>query len=244
VKRLALVVPVVVLAVVGALSLTGGRATRVAAAAAEVPPSTGGVVVDGLGKVSGTPDVLRVVVGVSVRRADVSTALRDANSRQNRVRAALRRDGVQAVDLQTAGVDVGQAYDVKGQRAGYQVGETLTAKLRDLARAGRAISDAVLAGGDAAVLQGVTFDLEDNAALLSRARDAAYADARAKAQRYADLSGRRLGQVQLVTESASVPPVPRQYLDASTAGASVAAVPLDPGSAQVSVSVTVRWALS
>jgi uncharacterized protein YggE len=236
--------PLVVVAVVGAFLVGGGRTTTRVAVAADTPTSTNGIVVDGLGKVSGTPDVLRATLGVSVRRNDVSTALRDANALQSSVRAALRRDGVAAKDLQTSEVSIYPSFDNKGNRDGYSVNETLTAKLRNLDKAGRAISDAVTAGGSSATLQGVTFALEDNVALLGQARDAAYAEAKAKAQRYADLSGRALGQVQLVTETTSPPQELYQYGRAASAAKDAqSAVPVDPGTSQVSVSVTVRWAL-
>lgn len=239
-NRTVLAAPLVAAAVVGAFLVGDDRSTKVAVAA-DTAAATSGVVVDGLGKVSGTPDVLRVTLGVSLRRADVSAVLKDANALQNRVRAALKKDGVAAKDLQTSGVNIYPSYDKKGRRNGYSVSETLTAKLRNLDKAGRAISDAVVAGGNSATLQGVSFALEDNVALLGQARDAAYAEAKAKAQRYADLSGRTLGEVQLVTESVSAPQPFGSALSFTRAATS--AVPIDPGSAQVSVSVTVRWAL-
>ncbi len=87
------------------------------------------------------------------------------------------------------------------------------------------------------------------AELLKQARDNAYADADAKdkAQRYAQLSGRTLGDVQLIAESTQAPQQLPAALDSfrslSPAAAKVADAPLDAGSSQVSVSVTVRWAL-
>ena len=244
-NRTLLATPFVAAAVGVAFVLGGGHLTR-AAAVEDPPSSSSGIVVDGLGKVTGTPDVLRVTLGVSVKRADVTTALNDANNLQNKVRAALRKNGVAAKDLQTSDVNIYPSYDRKGHRDGFSVSETLTAKLRDLAKAGRAMTDAVVAGGNAATLQGVSFALEDNVALLSKARDAAYADAKAKADRFAELSGRNLGQVELITESTSAPQALKQYdqfRGAAGASAALSAVPLDPGTSQVSVSVTVRWAL-
>ena len=83
--------------------------------------------------------------------------------------------------------------------------------------------------------------------LLEQARDNAYADAKDKAQRYAQLSGRTLGDVQLIAESSQAPQQLPQTLDSFRAVAAsagkVADVPLEAGSSQVSVSVTVRWAL-
>lgn len=230
------------LAAVAAYVLVGGRAPQRTAVAADVPTTTNGIVVDGVGRVSGTPDVLRVTLGVSIRRADVSAAMKAASARQHRVRAALKRQGVADRDLQTSDVSVYPETDNKGRPNGYRVTQTLTAKLRDLDKAGRAITDAVEAGGDEAVVHGVSFALEDNAALLEQARDDAYADAKAKAERYARLSGRGLGEVQLVAETADpgrARPVPYAQL-ARSSGDSLA---IDPGTSEVSVSVTVRWAL-
>lgn len=230
------------LAAVGAYVLAGGRSTQHTAVAADVPTTTNGIVVDGVGRVSGTPDVLRVTLGVSVRRDDVSSAMAAATSRQNKVRAALKHRGVADRDLQTSDVSVYPETDSKGRPHGYRVTETLTAKLRHLDTAGRAITEAVEAGGNETVLQGVSFALEDNAALLAKARDDAYADAKAKATRYAELAGRTLGEVQLVTETAD-PGSPRPYPTMQLLDKAAAALPIDPGTADVSVSVTVRWAL-
>lgn len=242
-RRTVLLALPLAVAIAGGYLLGAAHAPAVAAAAAP-DPATQGVVVSGLGKVSGSPDVLRLQLGVEIRRADVSAALRDANQVQNRVRDALRNDGIDAKDLQTSDVSLYPSFDTKGRPDGYVVSESTVAKLRNLDRAGRTIGDAVTAGGNAARVQGVSFALEDNAALLEQARDAAYAEAKSKAERYAQLSGRALGQVELVDEEAPQGDVPIPYArTASLAAAPGAAVPIDAGQAQVSVSVTVRWSL-
>ena len=243
-NRTALLAVPAAVAVVAAYVVGSPHGPTVAAAATPTPAEIG-VVVDGLGKTTGVPDVLRVNLGVSIRRGDVSTALRDANSRQRTLRAALRKDRVADADVQTSQVDLQQAYDDKGRRNGYVVNEQVTVKLHDMATAGRVITDAIQAGGNEATLQGVAFSLEDDAALLGKARDAAYADAKAKAQRYAELSGKRLGDVQLLAEttpSAQLDVRSQGNLAVATAGAA-SPVPLDAGTSQVSVSVRIRWSL-
>lgn len=240
-NRSLLAAPLVVVALAGAYLIGGGSGPRVATAQTTDPAPRQGVVVDGLGKVSGTPDVLRAILGVSVHGKDVSGTLGRASELQAAVAASLKRNGVAAVDLQTSDVQINQDYTNKGVPNGYRVTETLTAKLRNLKRAGRALSDAVAAGGDQAVLQGVSFALEDNAALLAKARDGAFADAKAKAEQYAALAGRSLGDVVLVSETAS-PAAPMPYAADRLAFASAGpAVPVEAGSQDVSVSVTVRW---
>jgi uncharacterized protein YggE len=241
-RSLLLAVP---LALVVSAAVTVGAVHSPGPAVADAgDPAQKGVVVGGLGKVSGTPDVLRLQLGVEVRRADVSQALRDANAVQARVRKAVRSAGVADKDVQTSEVSLYPAYDNKGKPNGYVVNEGMTVKLRDLARAGRTIGDAVEAGGNSARVQGVSFALEDNAELLAKARDAAYADARQKAERYAQLAGRPLGQVELVDEQVPQGAQPMPYAQAAASmPAADMAVPLDAGQSQVSVSVTVRWSL-
>lgn len=248
-----LIAAVAVAGVAAAAAFTLGSAAGSPAAAAAGPPAAGepaaqpsttGVLVDGLGRVAGTPDVLRVELGVEVKRPDVSSALFEASSTLGKVRAAVSKAGVADKDVQTTGLNVYPAYDNKGRIDGYQVSEQVRVVLRDLGRAGRTIGAAVQAGGDAARLQGVSFSLEDNARLLAQARDAAFADARTKAERYAHLAGRKLGVVQLVTETVSDPrPVAFATL-AKAADAASQAVPIDAGTSQVSVSVQVRWSLA
>ncbi|HUR52197.1 MAG TPA: SIMPL domain-containing protein [Mycobacteriales bacterium] len=236
------VVAAVAAAAVGVTLLGGTGGARHVAVAADIAPSTNGIVVDGLGRTSGTPDVLRVTLGVNVKRRDVSSAMSAASSRQAKVRSSLRKHGVAERDLQTSDVSVYPDYDRNGRPDGYRVSETLTAKLRNMAKAGQAITDAVSAGGNEAVVQGVSFSLEDNAALLEQARDAAFADAKAKALRYAELSGRSLGDVQLVSETASPKDQPVRYAYDGAAQLK-SPVPIDPGTSDVAVTVTVRWAL-
>ena len=116
----------------------------------------------------------------------------------------------------------------------------LTAKVRDLPKAGALISAAIAAGGDAARLNGVSFAIEDDAALLVEARKKAFANARAKAALYAREAGRPLGRVVRVSEDS-----PNQWTPGgqNKFGAADAAVPLEPGRQQLTVTVTVEWAL-
>lgn len=242
-KRPALLVPLVLVALVAAFLLGGGRGGH-AAAATTPDPGQQGVVVDGSGDASGAPDVLRLTLGVTATARDVSAALGQANAQVSRVRAALAKHHAKPSEVQTSDVSI---YPTEVRKARqYQVSEQLTAKLRDLKDAGRAISDAVTAGGNGVTLNGVSFSLEDNAALLDNARDKAFADARRKAERYARLAGLSLGKVQLVAETVDSPPVPLYDKRMAFAAAAPAGsdVPLYEGTSQVNVRVTVRWALS
>jgi uncharacterized protein YggE len=231
------------LAFAGAVAAAGivGASDPVRAAPAEPPPGAG-VRVQGVGTATGTPDVLHVTIGVEVGEPSVADALESAGTAANRVLGALREAGVPEDDVRTANVHVYPRYDGDGQRiTGYLAGQDLAVTLRDLDAAGATISSAVGAAGDAARLQGVSYELDDDVALQEQARELAFADARRRAEQYAQLAGRELGEVVLMREQVTMPgPVPMAAGDAVAASE---AVPIAPGSADVTVTAEIRWAL-
>lgn len=231
----------VALAAGTALVITTSSGTSAAADGAE----PGSVVVTGRGVAGGAPDVLRVTFGITNRADDVSTALDRANASVRDVRGALRRHDVAEKDIRTDGLEVGSTYSRKNP--GFRATQTLNVTLRDLKSAGRVIADAAAAGGNATRIFNVSYDIEDRAALLDAARDAAFAEAKAKAERYAALTGRPLGVAKQVNEN--VNDDYGRYAYPASAGvaakdsAAASPVPLSAGSRQVSVTNKVIWTL-
>jgi uncharacterized protein len=201
------------------------------------------ITVTGSGTVTGTPDQLTLDMGVQVNGGTVDSALQQANQDAARVTAALRGAGVAAADIQTSGLSIQPTYASGSPLPdGYQVSESLTATLVRLAAAGAQIEAGVRAGGNAVTVDDVSLNLADSSGLLASARGRAVADARVKAAQYARAAGRPLGPVISITDQSQDggPPVPAF----APAAGSKAAVPISPGSAQVSVSVTVVYALA
>lgn len=227
------------------LALDSDPAAAAAAAAMDVRPAT--VSVRGTGVATADPDVLRVTFAVTRTAKDVSAAIDGSNARVRKVKAALRSSGVAAKDIRTEEFDVGSNYSPRNP--GYRATQTLSVTLRNLAKAGRVIADAAAAGGNATRIYGVSYAVEDRAALVKAARDAAFADARAKAQRYAELAGKQLGPVRTVSEGGPSYSGGRYQFDgvAAKAAAPAAArssVPLSAGSERVSVTDKVVWELN
>jgi uncharacterized protein YggE len=204
------------------------------------------VSVAGLGRIAGTPDTLLLQLGVESRGPDVSKALDAANKAQGRVSASLKSHGVAAADLKTSGLGVQANYNYDNNKQtliDYVATESLTVKLRDLDKAGAAISAAVTAGGNEIRVNGASLDLEGNSGLVKDARAAAFADAKAKAEQYAKLSGRELGAVSTVTEQVQdSPPVP-VFESAPMAADAAKSVPIERGSQEVAVHVQIVWSL-
>ena len=210
--------------------------------------SVTGISVTGTGRVTGTPNLLRLQSSISVVKPDVNSALQEANTTMANVQKKLKSDGVAAADLQTSGLSVQPNYDYSSSGAklnGYRVSENLSVVLRDLPNAGSVISDAAAVGGNELVINGASLDLADDDALVAQARQKAFDDAKAKATAYAKAAGRSLGAVSSISESTNF--AHPQYFAAAmpmAAPSAPAPVPIEAGSQDVTVTVSVVWSMS
>ncbi len=207
-------------------------------------PDVESVTVEGQGVARGTPDVLRLDLSVEAQGRSVSDALGGTSRAMDAVLAALRASGVASADLATTGLSIRSVHDRDGRSVvGYAAGNSLAVTLRDLDGAGATIARAADAGGDACRVNGLRFDLLDDGELRRSARESAVADARQRAETYVAAAGRSLGRVLRIVEAGEGRPVPvratRMMAMADTGGP----VPLEGGSHEVTVSVTVEWAL-
>jgi uncharacterized protein len=229
----------------GSATASGGTGSAALTAAAAAPvPGGARITVTGTGKVSGAPNQLALSMGVQTNGTSVAAALRQANSAVRSITAVLRRSGVAASDIQTSGLSIYPNYSgSSGVPDGYQVGEQLTITLRRLSVAGGQISAAAHAGGNATVINGVSLNLSDTSTLLASARARAVADAKAKATAYARALGRPLGAVVSMSETPAAQPYPVPEFATPTASRAAASVPVHPGTQQLSVTVTVIFAL-
>jgi uncharacterized protein YggE len=218
-----------------------GRPAVATAGATAGATGPGTITTVGTGTVSGTPDEMTVSIGVQTAGVHAASALQEDNSVSRAVQAALSKDGVSSADIQTSGLSLYQQDPSSG--GGYQAEDSITAVIRHLGSAGSAIDDAVAAAGDAGRLEGVSFAFSDDSSLMSRARQAAVADARAQAQQLATAAGVTLGSLQSLSGSQQSPgPYPVSVGTVPTAS-SAPPVPVQPGTQQESVSVTAVWAI-
>ncbi|MFD3593966.1 SIMPL domain-containing protein [Nocardia sp. NPDC058640] len=207
----------------------------------------------GRGTVRVVPDLIRVTLSVESRASTVSAAYGRAGERVSAVVAALRSAGVSDADMATSGLSVRTetVYTDNGRTeiAGYLASTGLSVALRDDTDPADTVAAAVNAGGDDVRLGGLTRAIADPAPLLEQARDAAFDDAKAKAQQYATRAGVSLGAVLQITEDTSAPS--RAYdISAEMDGSPMlmaranSSVPVVPGETEVGASVRVTWALA
>jgi len=201
--------------------------------------STSGVTTTGQGAVTAAPDVAVVELGAEASAPGVQDALDRANAGLAAARDALVAAGVAPEDVRTSQTSTWTEQREDGPRTTARL--TLRATVRDVAACGEVVRAALDAAGPVARLDSTSLAVGDPAPLAVAARDAAFADARSRAEQYARLAGRSLGPVVEIREDVGGPgPVPRVL----AAKAASEALVVEPGTQEVRASVTVRWELA
>lgn len=208
----------------------------------ELPPPPS-VTMTGQGIVRAAPDLATLSIGVR-SEADAADAALSQNSAQMRtLLAAIDQAGIPKPDVQTAAVTLEPrlVYPEGGQPpkvTGYVARNVVTVQVRDLTKLGPLLQGAVSAGSNE--LAGLAYDFADKQPLSDKARAAAVADAKRKAQGVAAAAGIRLGRVLSITEAEEGRgPMPRAML-ADAKGA----VPVEAGTQDVTAQVTVVWEIA
>lgn len=206
------------------------------------------VSVSGQGEVSVEPDTGYFTVGVEVTADTAEEALAQSNQTIDAVTAALIDDGIAEDDITLGYFSIWPDYDYRNETPelrGFRVSHQLSVTVREIDQTGTALSTAVEAGAN--VVNSVTFGVEDSTAALDQARENAFENAQHKAGELARLSNASLGQIVSISENSyASPPVERYGFDGTdeAAGDAVAAVPINPGESNFSVTVQVVWELN
>lgn len=223
-------------------------ASIVLPSAAFAEPTPPRVMVVGEGEMAVAPDMALLSLSV-MREAKTAREALDANNDAiAAVIAAMKAGGVAERDLQTANLQINPRYDYitkqdgtqEGKLAAYQVTNTLSVRVRDIAKAGQLIDQAVTQG----VNQGgnIIFTNDDPSATITEARKRAVADAMAKAKTLAEAAGVGLGRITEMSEM-SYTPMPMPIEAKAFDGAARAAVPVQAGENSYKVQVNVTFEL-
>jgi hypothetical protein len=151
--------------------------------------------------------------------------------------------GIARKDVRTTGVNVTpqRAQPQPGRQQppaiiGYEVGNQVHVKVRDLAMLGRLLDTLVAQGANS--LGGISFSIADPTPLLMEARSRAIADARKKAEVYTAAAGVKLGRVIFIRDA--TPGMPRPMMGRMMASPDV---PVAPGEQELEVSINVTYGL-
>jgi uncharacterized protein YggE len=238
------------MAAVGAATWVGRDDPKATNASSQPAPAAGSIVksitVNGEGKVRVKPDTASLSVGVQATASTATEALNQANTSAAALIAALKAAGVDGNDIATSGLSIYPQYSSGNTITGYQASNNVSVTVRDIAKTGPVIDAAAVAAGDNITIGGVSFSVDDTEALIGAARADAINNARKRAGEYADAAGVSVGGVLQISEVSVSNPVPLYYERAAAADSSAAGAPtpIETGTQDLTVSVTVVYELN
>ncbi|HYC18594.1 MAG TPA: SIMPL domain-containing protein [Pseudolabrys sp.] len=197
------------------------------------------VTVTGEATVAIAPDAAVIRIGVNSQDKTAREAS-EANAKQmTTVLATLKDIGIADRDIQTSRLSLQPQYDPNKsgtpRLTGFQATNQVTVRIRDIDKLPALLDRAIAAGANE--MSGIEFVVSEQSKLLDRARDDAIADARRKAELFAQAAGSKIGHVLAITEEGSVAtPRPMQTMRAG-------AVPIAPGEQTLRAAVTVSYEL-
>ena len=207
------------------------------------PTPTGTIVVSGTGRVAVQPDVADLRLGVIVAKPTVEAARGEAAATMDAILRAVDGAGVARADVRTAMLSVQPRYDYRDGRApvltGYEIANVVEVSVRDLSALGDVI-DATLTAG-ATSMDALSFRLADPRPAEREARRQAMAEARSRADVLAEAAGVTVQGVSDIVEGAPVrPPGPVAKVERMALVAD-ARTPVEAGTLEVAVTVSVTY---
>ena len=202
------------------------------------------ITVSAQGTIKVTPDAVRLNATVSAVAATSKDALAAANKTATAVRAALKAAKIDTKDISTQTITVYPEYkyanDGTSTQIGYRGSQSFTIVVRAADTAGSIVDSLIAAGGDNLQINGATPFVLDSSKSLDAARATAVKSAKSKAISYATLIGAKLGAVNYLVENSA----PTNYTPVmAVAKAESDATVIDLGQQDVTISITVQWAL-
>jgi len=207
--------------------------------------------VSGEGKVTATPDIVRINAGISEIAKTTKAAQESANQKLNTILDILKKHDVPSKNIQTNNLSIRPEYEWQkegGQKLiGQRVSQTLTIKISDIDKDADKVTSILDALGEinGLELNSVNFDIEDKKAFFSEAREQAFEKAEQKAEEYA-----KFGNVTLLKpisiSDASIsynPPMFRNYakIEMASDGGSESSLPA--GELEVTATVNVLFGI-
>lgn len=206
-------------------------------------PNFSGITVIGAGR-AGTPvDQVLLTLRVELLRPDAGEAFAVASEATDAVLAVLADNGVDARAVRTAELSLGPRTDIRDGREillGYVAAQRLQVRVEALGQLPRLLTEVVRRGGAGIRIENVQLQAADPVDARRRARDAAYADAKAIAEQYAQLAGRALGELRTLDETAGAAGDPQPKF-AVRAMAVSADMPIATGDEQVEIKLLAHW---
>jgi uncharacterized protein YggE len=200
------------------------------------------ITVSATGTAEAVPDMARISTGVRTEAATAKAALEANTAAMKKVIDGLKQAGIDAKDIQTSALRVEPRYTrpKEGDAPridGYSVTNDVQVTARNLDKLGEVLDRIVSLGSNE--MGGLSFDVSEAETLKDAARKEAVANARRRAELYAEAAGVELGEVLRIEEGGESGPRPMYAARAMK----MEAVPIERGTQTLSANVTITWAL-
>lgn len=191
------------------------------------------------------PDIATLSAGVVTQSADGNAAMRQNAEQMSKVMDAVKAAGIADKDVQTSGINLSPQYTYKENGVpkinGYQASNTVSLKVRDIARLGKVL-DALVAQG-ANDINGPSFSIDQPEPVYDEARVAAL-KAQARAETYAKSLGLKVRRIVSISEGRSGGAVHPMMMAASMRSAKAEMdTPVAPGESTLSINLDVTFEL-
>lgn len=199
------------------------------------------ITVTGEAVASVVPDIAMIRGGVTTQGKTAKEAS-DSNAKEmTAVIEALKAAGIAERDIQTTRLSIYPQQDPnkagKARIIGFQASNQVNVRLRDINKIADALDRMINAGANE--ISGVSFSVSDPSKALDAARKDAVADAKRKADIYAQAAGVGLGRAVAIQEEGT-PPL---FQPRPMAMRAAAAPPVQPGEETLRISVTIAYEL-
>jgi len=214
--------------------------------------------VSGEGKVVAVPDVAQFDFSVTTEGGkDLGSLQTDNTKKVNAAIDFVKSKGIDVKDVKTQNYTISPRYQTyncyrplessvepcpPAEIVGYTVSQDVQVKVRDFSKIGDILGGVVTAGAN--TVSRLQFTIDEPDSVKSQARAEAIEKARAKAKEVAKAGGFSVGRLLSIDEYGQSPAYYGYGMGGDMAVKSVAAVPaptIEPGSQDVTVSVTLRY---
>jgi len=214
----------------------------------------------GEGKVVAVPDIARFTFSVITQGGtDIASLQKNNVERTNKVTSFIKSQGVKDEDIKTESYNLiprytrcQPIYSPEGltrecppaEITGYEIRQTVSVKIRDFGKISTILGGVVDNGANN--VSGLNFTIDDTAELQNEARAEAIAKAQARAKETARAAGFRLGKLLSIDDN-YYQPIPFYAREEAGFGGDATTTKItpqiEPGSEEIVVNVTLRYAI-
>lgn len=202
--------------------------------------------IQGEGKVVAIPNVAEVDISVISEAKTPDKAAQDNIEKVNKIIVFLKSKNIDEKDIKTINYNLSPKYQYskgKSEIIGYAQSQTLLVKIRKFEQVGAIVKGVVEAGANQ--IGDLRFTIDDPEIYKTQAREKAILNAKQKAKSLAEAAGIKLGKIIDIVEGSVYFPQP-YYLKEEAYGVGGGGIPapsIERGSQEITVSVTVKFAV-